>query len=244
MKIAILTIATNKYKDFLYPLISSIEKYFVVDSKKDYYIFSDEHLHWFNDYNVHYTHIEHESWPYITLKRFEYISKISDKLKEYDYVIYFDSDMEFVHTIPDFNIGDKKYIAVCHPSSFRESGFWPVETNSKSTAYVSSVQNCLYVQGCLWGAVGSHIVDMINTLKNNINIDLSNDVVAIWHDESHLNKFFIENAKDVAVLHAGFAYPENWRMNLTKYIVHKDKNMVEYPRFPGAQKSEVKDDVV
>lgn len=244
MKIAILTIATNKYKEFLYPLISSIEKYFVVSVKKDYYLFTDEPLNWFNNYSIINTKIDHEPWPYITLKRFEYISKVVDQLKDYDYVIYFDSDMEFVRSLPDFNIGDKKYIGVCHPSAFRDNEFWPVETNPSSTAYIPHKQNYLYIQGCLWGSTGHTIKNLVNTLKDNINTDLSNGIVAIWHDESHLNKFFTDNAQDVAILNSGFAFPEHWRMNLNKFVIHKDKNMVEFPRFAGAQKSEVKDDVV
>jgi len=233
MKIAVITLATNKYKIFLHPLWKSINQYFIPHVQKDFYFFTDERMDWFDD-SVKWFPIKHEPWPYITLKRFEFISQCLKDLTHYDYVFYIDSDIEFVDTLQNFDIRGKKYYAVCHPSVVNNLNFWPVETNSASTAYIPERHRCVYVQGCMWGAVGSSIEHMVNTMKNNVDADLKNNIIAVWHDESHLNKFIVDHRNESAVLTPSLAYPENWNLPVNKLAIHKDKNMVEYPRFSGA----------
>jgi hypothetical protein len=233
MKIAVITLATNKYKTFLHPLWTSIQKYFIPHVQKDFYFFTDGKLNWFDD-SIKWYKINHEPWPYITLKRFEFISECLKELSQYDYIFYIDSDMEFVDTLSNFDVGQKKYFAVCHPSVVLNQKFWPVETNVNSTAYIPEKHNCVYVQGCVWGAKGSHIEYMVNLMKNNISTDLQNNIIAVWHDESHLNKFIVDHRTDTAILSPSMSYPEHWDLPVNKLMVHKDKNMVEYPRFKGA----------
>jgi hypothetical protein len=73
---------------------------------------------------------------------------------------------------------------------------------------------------------------MIETLRDNVNADLSKKIIAAWHDESHLNRFFTDNEEKVVTFSPGFAYPETWDMpQVPKMIIHKDKNMQEFPRF-------------
>jgi hypothetical protein len=75
---------------------------------------------------------------------------------------------------------------------------------------------------------------MVTTMKNNIDIDMKNGVIAVWHDESHLNKFIVDHRTESAILNPGLAYPEHWKLPVNKVSIHKDKNMTEYPRFSGA----------
>lgn len=236
MKIAVITLATNKYKSFLHPLWTSVKKHFVPHAQKNFYFFTDEKLDWFDE-SVKWHKINHEPWPYITLKRFEFISTCLKELSQYDYVFYIDSDMEFVDTLMNFDVGQKKYYAVCHPSVVSNLYFWPVETDSNSTAYIPERHRCIYVQGCVWGAKGSHIEYMVNSMKDNINTDLQNNIIAVWHDESHLNKFMVDHRNEIAILSPSMAYPEHWNLPVNKLMIHKDKNMVEYPRFKGASPS-------
>lgn len=230
MKIAVITLATNNYKSFLHPLWKSVNQHFVPTAKKDFYFFTDERLDWFDE-SINWHKIDHEPWPYITLKRFEFISKYVKDLSTYDYVLYIDSDMEFVNTLSDFNVDGKKYYAVCHPTVVKDPFFWPVETNPESKAYIPKENVGVYVQGCMWGSVGSSIEYMVNTMKQNVETDLQNNIVAVWHDESHLNKFMIEHKTDTFVLSSSMAYPQNWKLPVNKIVIHKDKNMIEYPRF-------------
>ena len=51
---------------------------------------------------------------------------------------------------------------------------------------------------------------MAKNIQNKINIDKSNDVIAEWHDESHLNYFMIKNTKLFKFLIPDYCYPENY----------------------------------
>jgi len=133
------------------------------------------------------------------------------------------------------HLGDGSRVAWLDSERFGlRLNFWPVETNSESTAYIQNRNRCVYVQGCVWGSRGANIETMVNTMKNNINTDLSKNLIAIWHDESHLNKFMVDNIKESIILSPSMAYPEHWNLPLNKLVIHKDKNMVDYPRFKGA----------
>ena len=53
----------------------------------------------------------------------------------------------------------------------------------------------------------------IKTL-NKIDIDKSNDIIAVWHDESQLNRYMISNVKLFKFMIPDYCYPENYHENL------------------------------
>ena len=71
---------------------------------------------------------------------------------------------------------------------------------------------------------------MINELTNRTQDDLDRNVIAIWHDESQMNKFFSERRLDVKVLHPAFAFPEDFASHcqFEPKIVHVSKDNSKY----------------
>ena len=49
---------------------------------------------------------------------------------------------------------------------------------------------------------------MTESIKASIEKDMGNGIMAIWHDESHLNKFFYENPPEL-ILETPFAVAES-----------------------------------
>jgi hypothetical protein len=45
--------------------------------------------------------------------------------------------------------------------------------------------------------IGNAFLRLICTFSQRIQMDINEDVVALWHDESHLNRYFWENRKYV-----------------------------------------------
>lgn len=233
MKLAIAIISTGNYNKLSDVLISSIKTFL---KNADIFLFTDVLRNDTKSFKI-----QDEEWPFVTLKRFDILREMYRYKKEYDFILYLDADMEIVEDIPEvvFNSLNSKYVGVSHPANYIYRNFWPVETNRLSTAFLDPNNAGLYCQGCLWGATSESFEEMNESLRSGVQKDLENNIVAIWHDESHLNRFFNENSSDLRVLTPSFAYPENWHLPLPKIIIHKDKNMIDYPRFQGVKSLEI-----
>jgi hypothetical protein len=74
MKICILTIATNKYIQFVERLLDNIEENFLNGHDIECLLFTDHEIEESSE-NVKISHIAHEPWPMPTLKRDNYVRK-------------------------------------------------------------------------------------------------------------------------------------------------------------------------
>lgn len=69
---------------------------------------------------------------------------------------------------------------------------------------------------------------MCEQLLSNILKDKENGIIALWHDESHLNHYMLDRV-DLKILGVEFGVPEGWSIqsNTIKIII-QDKS---HPRF-------------
>ena len=236
MKVAIVFIGTGRYINFLPKYYENIEKHFLPKSEKTILVFTDGELNETPD-NVRVYHQEHLDWPYITLKRFGTINKARSAIEDSDYLIFIDADALVVaDVIEEEFFTDKPYFGVhhpCHALGMPPHTEYPgaFETDTNSRAHVTPEDDTsMYWQGCLWGGKVPEVLDMIDELDGRVEEDLSNDVIAKWHDESQLNRFYIENKEDVHTLGPEFAYPECFadHCNFDPKIVHLAKENSKY----------------
>ncbi|MCP4400818.1 MAG: methyltransferase domain-containing protein [bacterium] len=173
-----------------------------------------------------------EKWPFSILFRFRYIHRIHKQLAEYSHIIFIDADMYVSACVSEeeFFSHEKPLFGVQHPGNYMR-GHSPYELNPGSSAGVTEADDTsMYWQGCFWGGRTKDVLLLSRILAERIDDDLSRDIIARWHDESHLNKYFIEHRASVHTYHPGYAYPEMLAGKLPgeKKIVHvmKDhKNM-------------------
>ncbi len=221
--VAILTIATGGYKALLTDLIKSIDEYYLPDLEKDIFVFSDVNIFNSAKNKIIYNKIEHQQWPFITLNKYTIFNSQIEKLKHYDYIIFMDSDL-LIHSEVN-SLPDTPLFGVIHPANKLTDGvFWWTEKNTNSTAYLPYKTDKPYLQGCMWGGRGGNTCTLITTLHHNTQIDLKNNIIAVWHDESHLNKYFsIIPTCCLTVLNQNYNFPGNWQIHKDVKIIHRHK---------------------
>jgi hypothetical protein len=223
MNIGILIICTGKYNVFFKDLYESSEKFFLKNHKKTYYTFTDSVT--FENENIIKIHQESLGWPNNTLKRFEMFNKISDKLIKEDYIFFLNVNMMFVDDVGDEVL--PKYengflMGVNHPGYFnspKES--FTYERRPESVFYIPINEGNYYYQGCFNGGSSEEFLKMSKILDDMINVDLSNGIIPVWHDESALNWYYLN--KTPLLMESSYAYPEDWIIPFNKKIIQKNK---------------------
>jgi histo-blood group ABO system transferase len=196
MKICILTIATNKYLQFVEELYDSIEKNFLSGHEINCLLFTDHEVETSENVRVHY--IDHEPWPMPTLKRYNYFVKEKDFILRYDYCFYFDADMRVDNLVGDEVLGD--LVGTQHPyQSFNSIDQMSYDRNPNSLAYVPFGEGKNYYAGGFNGGSTQSFIKMSEVIADRVNEDLENDVVALWHDESHMNRYMIDNPPSLSL---------------------------------------------
>lgn len=223
MKIGLLIIATNKYIQFIKPLIKSTDQFFFTKEQDDiveYFIFTDQkNLILDTKRKYHIINIEHQPWPYTTLYRYKYFIENSNYFSNIDYLYYCDADMLFVDNVDREILGN--IVGTIHPGFMGGRG--TPETNPFSLACIPNERHIVYCAGGFNGGHRNNFLEMARVISNNINIDLANNIIAIWHDESHMNKYYLSYTPD-KLLSPSYCYPESWDIPIPKKILALDKN--------------------
>jgi hypothetical protein len=193
-----------------------------------------------NQINSKILPIPSHGWPEATLLRYQEIFVMKEFVTE-EVCIYLDADMLIKADItskltPSQWENGMAYVA--HPGFWRPSGVARVifyfkypnrmlkdvmtkmkfgnlgswERNKGSTAYVPRKHRKTYVCGGVWMGKSQNFFELIEKCSQAVEIDLGREFVAIWHDESHLNKWFSDHGG--TVLTPAFCYDPTYP-NLT-----------------------------
>lgn len=204
-KVGLLIIATNKYTQFLQPLISSADNFFLKDQEVTYFIFTNKDIEINSSRNVIKIDVDHKEWPWMTLGRYKIFDNNSEKLSKMNYLYYCDVDMRFVGDVGDEILEER--VATQHPGYFGRRG--TPETNTLSLACVFEHEEMQYFAGGFNGGTSNEYLKMAKHISNNIDIDYSKDLIAVWHDESHMNRYFIDNTP-TKILDPSYCCNEGW----------------------------------
>lgn len=224
--IGICIVATGKYIQFVEPLIKSAEKYFLPGHHRTYYVFTDHLDQLFKNKNV--IGISHQKfgWPYDVLMRFSAYYNNWALLEKNDYLFALDADLLFVDTVGDEVLGT--LVGTQHPGFVNRPGTY--DRNPQSTAYVRPHEGTHYFACAFHGAQRDAFLKLITTLKENVQQDKEHNVIALWHDESHLNRYFIDHKPDI-ILSPSYCFPEG------AGVAYQGANMNYHPRVIALNKN-------
>jgi len=230
MKIAILYICTGKYRIFWDDFYKSCERFFFPTTTKHYFIFTDA-ADIVTDNNITKIEKQCQGFPLDSLFRFDMFLEVETRIFHYDYVFFLNANMLFVKEVreeifPCDNF--KGIICVTHPRGYKYRKFpsmFTYERNRKSLAYVPKFKNkqYAYFMGGFNGGSVKEYYELVRICSQNIHIDYDNGIVAVYHDESHLNKYCFEHNTLVHGLPVNYGYPENVNLGLEPIVIIRDK---------------------
>lgn len=161
-------------------------------------------------------------FPEASLFRYEFIQRESSQITS-DLLIYIDADMlivkdfifELVRIVPNnqmmlvahpgywrpknfllgrFYLSHPKYFLKDLVRKFRLGGIGAWETRKKSSAFTPRSKRLHYVCGGIWLGQREIFLKLVEDLCLQVRKDQMNKVLAIWHDESHLNSWASQNS--------------------------------------------------
>jgi len=226
-KVGMCIVATGKYEQFVQPLIESADKYFCPAHQKTYFVLTDGKVP--ERYDVVRIEKKRLGWPYDALMRTVFLYQHRDILKDMDYIFEIDADMLFVDYVGDEILGD--LVAVRHPG-FVLSRIEDYEKNPFSAAYVPKGMGQYYFAAGFFGGAHDNFIILLEQMSKTILADKARNYIAVWHDESHLNRYFAYHPPTI-ILPCAYCYPEhiegkNWYPQLVGKLLALDKNHAEF----------------
>lgn len=226
-KVGILVIALGRYEAFWPELYKSCEKYFLPNWKKEYFVFTDSKKLKFNDKeNVHSIYQKKLGWPYDSMMRFEMFYRRKPMLEKCDYLYFLN-----INLICKKQIGEEiiptaanDWFMVCTHSGYYNKSVenFPYDRNQNCTAFIPYGEGKHYAPGGFNGGRSLEFLSFCETCAKNVRIDLKNKIIALWHDESHLNKYILD--KNPLIMPINYMYPKNVKW-LKETVYSKDIKM-------------------
>lgn len=206
-KIGVFYIVTGRYKVFWPEFLESFAEKFLPGTTRHIYLFSDEEENFFRknlprDIELSYHKIEHQPWPFMTLMRYHLFMKHYEEWKDCDYIFFINSTYIFYKKLGTEILPGEEHeylVAAEHRQSVRRTpDRYTYDRNPDSTAYIPYGQGSHYYAGGFNGGTVPAFKALCESIMQATDEDLRKDIIALWHDESHLNKYLLD--KNIKVL--------------------------------------------
>lgn len=224
--IAILYICTGEYVCLWEEFYKSFEEKFVCGMSKDYFVFTDaESVYGDVKDNVHRIYQENLGWPGNTLFRFKIFLTQKEELLKYDYVFFMNANIVCASEIgEEFLPKNERLTVVIHPGFYNTLNyFYTYDRNRKSSAYIPYGKGEVYVTGGVNGGRSIDFMELCEELDRKTDDDYKKGIIALWHDESHLNKYIWKHCV-YKLLPPSYFYTEGCDIPFEKKLVARDKS--------------------
>jgi len=212
MKVGFFITATGKYIRYAAPLVVSAKQY-LKDIEPQFYVFTDS----LADGDYIRVPVVAESWPFSTAKRSFYYLQNLQVCDDCDYVFAMDADALFVGEVGQEILGET--VAVSHPGFYSKPNHrFTYERRPISSAYIPEGQGSRYYAGFLYGGKKNSFAKTVEGLVSISKKDFQRGIMAIWHDESYLNRYLLDNPPEKTLTPA-YCYPEEECLLFEKKIL-------------------------
>lgn len=226
MKIAILYIGIGEYIKLWKGFVDSMERFFLPNYEKHYFVFTDkENIYKKEQKIVSIIYQEDLGWPKNSLLRFQFFLRIESELKKYDYIFFMNANIFCTRKIESWEIlpREESLVVVAHIDFYgKNPDEYTYDRNPVSKAYVPYGTGRYYVTGAVNGGTAEGFLQMVHCLSERTQQDLESGVIALWHDESHLNRYIIDYP-NYRLLMPSFAYREGARTSFERILVARNK---------------------
>ena len=230
-KVGILYICTGRYSSFWKDFYLHTEKDFLPDTEKHYFVWTDDKeiiKEAQNSANIKTYRQKTEPWPFPTLKRFEYFLRAEEDLSKMDHLIFMNANLIVMEKILSGEVlpsGDERIFVTLHPGFYNKTpDEFTYDNNPGCAAYIAPGEGQHYFAGGFNGGRTEDYLKMIRFLAGRVEEDLKKKIIALWHDESYLNRYIFDYDKPYRILDPGFLYPEGWDIPFEQKILILDKN--------------------
>lgn len=185
-----------RYLDaYLKTFLTSAEQHFMLGLPVTYYVFTDlpekvPNIELAPQRSLKVIRVEkHSRWQDISMMRMKTISQaIESEIRHCcSYVFCFDVDQVFMGRFGSEALGDS--VALLHAHFYKlPKEMFTYDRNPKSKAFMESGD--FYYHAAVFGGLWENVKNLADACYLSIMEDKLNDVEALWHDESHLNKYF------------------------------------------------------
>uniref|UniRef100_A0A8C1U7B6 Uncharacterized protein n=1 Tax=Cyprinus carpio TaxID=7962 RepID=A0A8C1U7B6_CYPCA len=188
------------YTRFLKDFLESAEEHYFVGFRVHFYLFTDqpEEVPEVKLGQERYLTVKTlpsmNRWQDISMSRMEILEKLieNELASEADYIFCLDVDTKFYGRWGVESLG--RLVGVIHPWFFNVPRFlFTYEHRPKSQAYIPAGKGDFYYTGAAFGGSLKDVHNLTKTCREQMNIDTANSIEALWHEESHLNKYFLYN---------------------------------------------------